>query len=307
MFEGLPIKAIPHCKGERAYNRRCPACGVDNWCKVFKRLGFDFVKCNSCGIVRTEPIPSFEEISDHYAKKLVKDNYDLIQRYDKDYEAIYKQFLKFTTLYSGDPRGKNLIDIGCFTGRFLDVAKQAGFLTHGVEYQSEAAMIASEKHEGRVHCGPIENYSESISMSGFFDVVTLFGVIEHVTAPGNTIRIIADLIKKGGLFIIQTPNTASFPARVLGKWWPVYAPIEHIHYFSSRNIRILLAKYSFEVVNLVTHWKKLPVAYVYSQFQNFGPEYYKLLSNIIPFVPKNVLNWKLPFYGGEMLLVTKKI
>jgi len=187
----------------------------------------------------------------------------------------------------------------------LDVAKQNGYLTHGVEYQPEAARIANLKHGGRVHCGPIENYSEV--SPGYFDVVTLFGVIEHVTEPDNTVRKIFELIKKGGILIIQTPNTSSFTARLLGKWWPSYAPVEHIYCFSSRNIKLLLSRYSFQVVKLVSHWKKLPVGYVYSQLQNFGPEYYKLLSKIIPFVPKNVLSRRLPFFGGEMLLIAKKI
>ncbi len=284
---------------------KCVVCGDENWRKKFNRLFTDFVECTHCGLIRTEPIPSSQQISDHYAKKFVTGNYELLQRYDSDYEAIYRQFLKFTTFYSGDPLGQRLIDIGCFTGRFLDVAKQSGFLTHGVEYQPEAAKIANEKHCGRVHCGPIENYSEA--SPGYFDVVTLFGVIEHVTAPNNTVRKISELIKKDGIFIIQTPNTASFPARLLGKWWPSYAPVEHIYCFSSRNINILLEMYSFQVVKLVNHWKKLPADYVYSQLQNFGPECYKLLGKIIPFVPKNVLSWKLPFFGGEMLLVAKKM
>ncbi len=284
---------------------KCVICGEKKWRNKFNRLATEFVECTNCGLIRTEPIPSFEQISDHYNKKFVTGNYELLQRYDSDYETIYRQFLKFTTFYSRNPQGQRLLDIGCFTGQFLDVAKHAGFLTHGVEYQSEAARIANEKHDGRVHCGQIESYYEAPSKS--FDVVTLFGVIEHLTEPDNTVRIIAKLIKQGGIFIIQTPNTASFPARLLGKWWPAYAPVEHIHYFSPRNIKILLERHSFRVVKLVTHWKKLPVAYVYNQFQNFGPEFYKFISKVIPFVPKNVLNWKLPFYGGEMLLVAKKI
>jgi len=283
---------------------KCFVCGEKKWRRKFNRLEADFVECMVCGLIRTEPIPSFDQISDHYARKFVAGNYELLQRYDSDYEAIYKQFLQFTTLYSGDPVGQRLLDIGCFTGRFLDVAKQTGFLTYGVEYQPEAAKIANEKHMGRVHCGPIESYSEA--SSGSFDVVTLFGVIEHVTAPDNTLLTIAKLIKKGGTLTIQTPNTASVPARLLYKWWPAYAPVEHIYYFSSRNIKILLERYSFRIVKLTSHWKKLPGAYVYRQFQNFGPEYYRLLRKVVPLIPQNVLNLKLPFYGGEMLLVAEK-
>lgn len=283
----------------------CVVCDSENWKKKFTRLRTDFVECNNCGLIRMDPIPSLDQISNHYAKKFVAGNYELLRRYEADYETVYRQFLKLTTSYSGNPEGQKLLDIGCFTGRFLDVAKQAGFLTYGVEYQSEAAGIANQKHDRRVHCGQIENYSEAPSSS--FDVVTLFGVIEHVTAPDNTVRIISELIKRDGIFVVQTPDTASFPARFLGKWWPGYAPVEHIYYFSSQNIRFLLGKYGFKVVKIVSHWKRLPITYAYNQFQNFGPEFHKLFSNIIPLVPRKILNWKLPFYGGEMLLVAKKL
>lgn len=284
---------------------KCVVCSKENWREKFNRLATDFVECTNCSLIRTEPLPTPDQISDHYAKKFVTGNYELLQRYEADYETVYRQFLKFITSHSGNPQGQKLLDIGCFTGRFLDVAKQAGFLTYGVEYQLEAARIANEKHGGRVHCGVIENYSQASSDS--FDVVTLFGVIEHVTAPDKAIQITAELIKQGGFLVIQTPNTGSLPARLLGKWWPSYAPVEHIHNFSSQNIKFLLERYSFRVIKVVAHWKTLPLAYVYGQLQNFAPEYYKFMSKVVPFIPKIALNWKLPFYGGEMLLAAEKI
>jgi len=283
---------------------RCVACDIEDWREGFNRLNTDFVKCGNCGLVRMKTIPSPEQIFDHYAEKFARGNYELIQKYDDEYKAIYKHLLEFTMLYSGNPRGKRLIDIGCFTGRFLDMAQEAGFSTYGVELQPEAARVANRRHGGRVYCGPIEHYSSQ--SSGSFDVATLFGVIEHVTEPNTTVRITAELLKPSGIFVIQTPNTASVLARLLGKRWPAYAPIEHIYYFSPRNIKMLLKKNGLRIIKLARHWKKLPVSYVYSQFQNFGPEYHRFISKLMPIMPKDILQWKLPFYGGEMLLIGVK-
>ena len=230
--------------------------------------------------------------------------YELIKEYDSSYQSIYRQLLDFTLRYTGDPRGQRLIDIGCFTGRFLDEAMAVGFTTYGVEYQADASRIANEKHQGRVCCGPIENYSHT--SLGFFDVATLFGVIEHVTEPKQTILTISKLLKKGGISVIQTPNTLSMPARLLGRWWPGYAPIEHIYYFSSLNIRMLLNRYGFHIIKIFRHWKTLPIAYVYRQFQNFGPEIYRFLNKFISGIPGSFLEGKLPFYGGEMIIVAQK-
>jgi len=283
---------------------RCVICGSDTWQRTFRRLETNFVKCAICGLIRMDPLPSWEEISAHYAEKYKSGNYNLLRRYDSEYAIIYTQFLRFLLSYSGDPRGQHLLDIGCFTGHFLDVAQQAGFVTYGVEYQAEAAQIANANHGGRVYCGPTERYSPPSDTR--FDVVTAFGVIEHVTAPDKMLELAANLLRQGGLMVIQTPNTASVPARLLGKWWPPFAPIEHIYYFSSLNIRVFLERYGFRVLKIAGHWKNLPVDYVYNQFQSFGPEYYKVFSKIIPFLPSVIRELKLPVYGGEMILIAEK-
>ncbi len=283
---------------------QCVVCGTDRWPRIFNRLQTDFVRCATCGLIRMEFLPSQEEIQQHYSRKAICGNYELLQRYDLEYEIVYRQFLNLILRYSGDPRGLQLFDIGCFTGRFLDKAQEAGFITYGVEYQTEAARIANERHDGRVYCGSIENYSPLPDPQ--FAIVTAFGVIEHVTAPDMMVKLAAGQLKQGGLFVIQTPNTASFPASILGKYWPPYTPVEHIHYFSSQNIKILLGRYGFSVIRTINHWKKLPVGYVYNQFQNFGPEFRQIFSKIMPFLPHSVLDWKLPFYVGEMIVIAQK-
>jgi 2-polyprenyl-3-methyl-5-hydroxy-6-metoxy-1,4-benzoquinol methylase len=149
-------------------------------------------------------------------------NYELLQQFVSDYRAIYSGFLAFVRRHCPAPAGRAILDIGCFSVAFLDLAQEAGFLTYGVECQPEAAAIANAKHGGRVFCGPIEAYSPQLPMS--FDVVTAFGVIEHVTDPRLTVRVVSHLLRPGGLFVIQTPNTGSLPGeaprRVLASLCP---------------------------------------------------------------------------------------
>jgi len=251
------------------------------------------------------PIPSGGQITEHYQKRYLNGNYELIRKYDTEYQAVYNQFLSLVIEHCGAPKNLKLLDVGCFTGRFLDAAKEAGFITYGVEYQDEAANIANKKHEDRIFCGPIEKYPRN--SVGQFDVITLFGVIEHVTSPDTTLQIVAELLKPEGVMIIQTPNTKSAISKLLGKLWPAYAPIEHIYYFSYTNIRKILETNGFETIQTIRHWKKLPIAYVYNQFRNFGPEFYRLFSKVMPLISKKVMSWRLPFYGGEMIVVARKI
>ena len=74
---------------------------------------------------------------------------------------------------------------------------------------------------------------------------------------------------------------------------------------SIKKITTLLERNRFSIVKIINHWKNLPIKYVHKQCEHFAPEVYKILNKIMPIVPNTLLNCKLPFYGGEMLLVAK--
>jgi len=94
---------------------------------------------------------------------------------------------------------------------------------------------------------------------------------------------------------------------VLRKFWPPYAPVEHIHLFTRRGIRLLLEANGFRILDTRSHWKKLPVSYVYNMLQNFGPEFHRLLKPLYSVLPRFVRNAVLPFYIGEMIVVAARV
>ena len=50
-----------------------------------------------------------------------------------------------------------------------------------------------------------------------------------------------------------------------------------------------------------SHWKQLRIGYAYEQLGVFGPELQRL-ARPVQRMPR-VLDWQLPMYGGEMLLL----
>jgi SAM-dependent methyltransferase len=280
-------------------------CGRDRWKSLFERLGFQYLRCEDCGLVRTHPIPSPDEIASHYAKRSQSGNYQVLARFAEEYRVVYAGFLDFIRRHRPRPDGLRILDIGCFSGTFLDLAQTAGLVTYGVEYQPEAAALASAKHGGRVFCGRIEQYRPDTG--GCFDIVTAFGLIEHLTEPNVVTQLASDVLKPGGLLVLQTPNTRSWLARVMGRTWPPYAPVEHVYYFSPHNLRLLLERHRLRFVEALPHWKRLPVEYVYRQLEFFGPEYHRILSHVVATLPARLLKLRLPFHGGEMLVAAEKV
>ena len=194
-----------------------------------------------------------------------------------------------------------VFDVGCFNGGLLDIASDAGWETWGLDYQGPAVEIARAKHPGRIAVGALESYEPP---RGDFDVVTGVGVIEHLRQPDALTRFAGKALKPGGLLVVQTPDRGSLPAAVLGRYWPPVAPPEHIWYFNRTNLRRLLGKAGFETLHVRADWRQLRIGYVYEQLGAFGPELQRL-ARPVQRIPR-ILDWQLPMYGGEMLLVARR-
>jgi hypothetical protein len=95
-------------------------------------------------------------------------------------------------------------------------------------------------------------------------------------------------------------------AKAMKQYWPPYAPVEHIHLFSRKSLKHVLGTLGLTTVNVKQHWKFLPIDYVFNMFQNFGPEFHRLLLPVYKFVPRAITGRSLPFYGGEMVLLARK-
>ncbi len=284
----------------------CVACGgqLKFW---FKRGKYTYLLCQQCRSCVTSPIPPEKVIINYYRHKFRQGNYLLLRKYAEQYLVVYQQFVDVIVRRYREARenlkGKKVLDVGCFTGEFLELMQQKGAIVYGTELQKEALKIAQTKFPNKI-------FQADIATKRFpkykFEIVTLLGLIEHVTDPKELLGSSYKLMKKGALLVIQTPDNGSWLARCLGRWWPPLAPIEHIHVFSELGIKLMLSSHGFTDIKVKKHVKRLPVAYVYSQFSTFGHHFGRLLAPIgwlLSRLPANII---LPFYGGEMIVTARK-
>ena len=272
----------------------------------FRYRNYDYYLCADCGHITTYPFPTRREMKKYYQNKFKDGNYHLVRKYSEEYKVIYRQFVKllcneFTNMKK-TVQGKKILDVGCFTGDFLVLMKEIGADVYGLELQDDAVEIANKKLSGRVK-------SADVMTSTFpnldFDIITLLGIVEHVTDPIKLIRRSTDLLKKGGILMIQTPNSGSKLSKWTKQYWPPFAPVEHIHLFSKNSLVKSLELCGYENITYSIHIKKLPLGYVYNQFKNFGPEYYRLLRPLDSIITK-FSSVTLPLYGGEMIMIAQK-
>ena len=97
--------------------------------------------------------------------------------YQLEFSWILPYIKKITGLYM-----PKVLDVGCSGGYFLDIFKEHGFNTFGIEYGDEAVREASRKH--KVFKGTFPE----IALTDQFDLIIFRGVIEHVPNPVSYLK-----------------------------------------------------------------------------------------------------------------------
>ncbi|GAB4346829.1 MAG: class I SAM-dependent methyltransferase [Candidatus Abyssubacteria bacterium] len=135
-----------------------------------------------------------------------------------------------------------LLDVGCGTGRYLEWVCERGWTARGIDVLEDAVARARRKGLEAVTGDLVRSCPWK---SGSFDVVTMWDVIEHLSEPVATLRVIHGLLRAGGRLVIATPNIDSLPARLLGTYWMPLEMPRHLTLFSPSTIGVLLEKTGF--------------------------------------------------------------
>jgi SAM-dependent methyltransferase len=83
---------------------------------------------------------------------------------------------------------------------------------------------------------------------GFFDVVTMWHVLEHLPDPAAALAEARRVLQADGLLVIEVPNLGSLTFRLCReRWWPLDVP-RHLLHFTPQTLGRLLDAGGFEVV-----------------------------------------------------------
>ena len=263
----------------------CNLCGLDNVRVLFSKKdklgvtgeGFNVVQCQGCGLLYINPRPSQEEIGKFYPEiyswKETLEAESFLTKCIRRLERTYRYHLlrdevskvvRFTERSCG-----RILDIGCGTGDRLDVLRSKGFETFGVE-TSDSADYAKDHLHLNVLKGDL--FSANFT-DGFFDIVTLYNVLEHTHNPARICKEIHRILKDDGFLVIQVPNKDSFQYKIFKERWAAFDVPRDLYYFGSEVLGSLLSKAGFALVkmdHLMNWWH--PPTLVISLFPNLDPQ-----------------------------------
>jgi SAM-dependent methyltransferase len=207
------------------------------------------VKCGNCGLIYQYPHLSQENYNRHYPPEY--DSYQSENLESSDLSSRVSRLglskrRKFVSSIKGE--GK-LLDLGCATGNFMRAMQiSPDWELFGVEINEHAAKIARQEFLLNVFHGELE---QANFPNDYFDVVTLWDVLEHLPDPQFTLSEIYRVLKKDGVLILRIPNGNSWDARLFGRFWFGLDAPRHFYIFNRKTITKLLDLSGFQVKRLV--------------------------------------------------------
>ena len=208
----------------------------------------DLVRCVSCGFGQPAALPTLPRYFDRM--------YD--QRWDEDwiareFDAGYKDFIFRTILRELERRvgtnDRRLLDVGAHAGRFLHLAREAGWDAEGIELNPRTAAYAAIRTGLPVH----QMNAQAVADRGrSYDAVVLTDVLEHIPEPVDLLTTLAKLTKDGGVIAVKVPCGPSqvVKERVLAAATSHRVTLAdnlvHVNHFSPRSLKLALRRSGFE-------------------------------------------------------------
>ena len=174
-------------------------------------------------------------------------NFDLQKIYDKAFLKGEEKHFTRRGKVSGDLefnevlkevswKNKNVLDVGCGTGRLLYLAAKKGAKCTGVDFSNEAIKIAKKKY---IH--PNLSFQEldiTENFSSKYDVIVSIGTLEHQDDPLYILKMLKKHLNPRGKIIITCPNWTNPRGYVLMTLYLIFnAPITlaDLHYFTPKD------------------------------------------------------------------------
>jgi len=213
-----------------------------------------YLRCLSCKLVSVSPLLTDEYLNaraNHWSADYHMNPLKINQHFSTDFQlTAYKTNLDLIRPYRKNNR---LLDLGCSIGGFLMAAKIDGWQEHGIDI-SLSVNVAIEKglNAKQGYLGDFDYPND------YFDVITLFDVIEHINNQEKVLKQIFSLLRPGGILFIITPNFGGITSRILKSKWSAVTPDDHVYLFTQQSLADLLTNNEFEVVKNFTYDINLP-------------------------------------------------
>ena len=211
-------------------------------------------RCSNCGFLFTNRYPLETDIGGYYkseeyishtnkGKGISAKLYHIVRSLMLSRKRrLISKYIKETN--SSLNQDTTLLDIGCGTGHFVAYMNSHGWRSEGIERDKGAREYAKTLNGIKVSG---TEYMESLP-SRYYDVVTLWHVLEHFHDPVMAIKQITAALKSKGIVVIALPNNLSNDANHYGPDWAAWDVPRHLWHFTPFTLSLFAENHDLELI-----------------------------------------------------------
>ena len=257
---------------------------------------YRLVECNSCGLVRSNPIIEQTEMIKVYQKSECAytdedENIPLAKTYGKYLKNILERYHVNKEYY---------LDIGCSNGFMLEKAVELGFKNVvGVEPSKDAIDKAKKSIQDKII---YDIFHGGLFESEKFNLISVFQTFDHIPNPNDFLQDCLKILKKDGITIAMNHNIGSISHRILKERSPII-DIGHAYLYDLDTIRKIFQKNQFDVLQVFS--VKNTVSF--GRLLHLAPINEKTKTKLQKIFNKlNISSLTIPLYLGNLGIIAKK-
>lgn len=257
------------------------------------RIHYRMVRCQKCGLLRSDPMANEETLARLYSKSTLEYSDEI-----PNLRLTYGRFMSRLLHHVSKPA--SLLEIGCGNGFALEEALLRGFSkVRGVEPSHTAVAAAPAAIGSNIVCGMMR---PGLFGEGEFDAVCMFQVLDHILDPGPLLTECFRVLKPGGVMLCINHNSEALSARVLGEFSPI-VDIEHAYLYSTSTMRQLFLKHGFRVLAGGSVLDTISVAHLIHLLPMPRGLKTRLLEGTIE---KTLRRWRIRLPLGNLFLIAQR-
>ena len=231
----------------------CPLCNSGEIEKKFVKEKIDYYSCKSCTFLFSKPFVNvnFQEKIEDFETVYLQ-YFDTNETDDRNFKSLLNWLNKE---FAFDK--KNVIDIGCGSGKFVKYLLKNTINSYGIE-PSKPLYDKYLAKSDKFYNSSIKDFVRTCDVK--YDIITLLDVLEHVEYPTEFIDDVIKLQSPNGYLIIEIPLYGSMLSSLSGKNWHFFNKY-HLSYFTKNRLVVLLNEKGYKLVQSKYRGKYFNIAY----------------------------------------------
>lgn len=239
--------------------RPCNLCGEERQISfLYTRNGYSIHKCQRCGLVYVGVLPTAGELTELYGDSF----FEASSKFDASANSPslvnardrVAQILRLPGI--GRTRW---LDVGCATGEFLLAGSEVAGELHGTDISAYAISEGRRRGLQNLRDG---NFTDLDYSPEYFDLITMWDLIEHVEDPARVLHKAFAYLRPGGYLVLSTGDVDSLASKVMGRFWHLMIPPMHTYFFSRSTITRYLQEAGFTDLRITYTGKIVPLDFM---------------------------------------------